>query len=63
MHSISDLTYRHIFSDNYLPKILEQHPAKTIEYCSNYRTFDYTFYSASMKTPLVELCSGPLPWT
>jgi hypothetical protein len=63
LHSISDLTFRQSFSDNYLPKILEQHPSKSIEYCSKYRTFDYNFYSASLKSPLIELCSSPLPWS
>lgn len=57
LHTISRLTYRFPFSNNYLPKILEQHPSKTIEFCSLYRTFDYQFYSASLTVPLLELCS------
>jgi hypothetical protein len=61
LHSISKLTYRFPFSNNYLPKILEHHPSKTIEYCSLYRSFDYQFYYSSLSTPLLELCTRTLP--
>lgn len=53
LHSISRLTHRFPFSNTYLSKILENHPAKTIEYCSNYRSFDYQFYSSSLTAPLL----------
>jgi hypothetical protein len=61
LHSISHMVMHQQFSNNYLPKLLEHHPSKTLQNCAQYNTFDFHFYQASKDTSLVELCSRKLP--
>ena len=45
---ISKLTYTHPFSNNYISKLLERHPSKTVEMCLHYRNPTYQLYISSL---------------